>query len=89
MKDVPKIMTKDQCEKYTACEYWNIRRSQRFWSGGFTDQTIEQVLMQMLKVRGGLAHVRDITQAKVVHSLPQTVPVCDSLVILWCAFSDK
>ena len=37
--------------------------------------------MRMFKVRGGLAHGRGITstQANVVHSLPQTVPVCDSL----------
>ena len=36
----------------------------------------------MLKVRGGLAHGRGITtstQTNVVHSLRQTVPVCDSL----------
>ena len=82
MKDVPKIMAKDQYEKNTACGYWTIRRSHRFWYGGFTDQTIEQVLMRMFKVRGGLAHGRGITtstQAKVVHSLPQTIPVCDSL----------
>lgn len=82
MKELPKIMAKDQYEKYTACGYWTIRRSHRFWSGGFTDQTIEQVLMRMLKVRGGLAHGRGITtstQAKFVHALPQTVPVCDSL----------
>ena len=82
MKDVPKIMAKDQYEKCTACRYWTIRRSHRFWSGWFTDQTIEQVLMRMLKLRGGLVHGRGITtstQANDVHSLPQTVPVCDSL----------
>ena len=54
-------------------------------SGGFTDQTIEQMLIRMLKVRGGLAHGRGIIsyttcrQAKYVHFLLQTVPVCDSL----------
>ena len=73
---------KDLSTTNRTCEYWTIRRSHRFWSGGFTHQTIEQVLMRMFKVRGGLSHGHGITtstQAKVVHFLPQTVPVCDSL----------
>ena len=65
--------------RYTSCGYWPIRRNHRFWSGGFTDQTIEHaVLMRMLKSRGGLAHGRGInpahgrginpgTQAKLVY----------------------
>ena len=47
-----------------------IQRNHRLWSGGLTDQTIEQVLMHMLKARGGLAHGRDImqgTQARLVY----------------------
>lgn len=81
MKGLPKLMAKDQYEKYTACGYWIIRRSHRFWSGGFTNQTIEQVIMRMLKVCGGLIHGHGLTkstQAKVVKAVPQTVPVCDS-----------
>ena len=67
---------------YTTAGYWTIRRSNRFWSENFTDQTIEQVLMRMLKSRGGLAHggsVTASTQAKLVHIIPRAVPICGSL----------
>ena len=35
--------------------YWTVRWTNRFWSGNSTYQTIEQVLMIMIKSRGGLA----------------------------------
>lgn len=48
MKTLNALMAPDQYRKYTFNGFWTIRRSDRFWSGGFTDQTIEQVLMRML-----------------------------------------
>ena len=84
MKKLGERMEKEDFEKYTSSGYWTIRRSNRFWSGNFTDQTIEQVLMRMLKSRGGLAHGRGVTlstQSKMVHIFPQTVPICESLEI--------
>lgn len=59
-----------------------IRRSHRFWSGIFTDQTNEQVLMRNLKAPGGLAHGRGVTesmQAKFVHAIPRCIPICNAL----------
>ncbi|MES9880176.1 MAG: hypothetical protein ABW185_04765 [Sedimenticola sp.] len=82
MKKLSTIMSDVQYDQYARSGYWTIRRSDRFWSGIFTDQTIEQVLMRMLKTRGGLNHGRGITsstQSKMVHVMPQTVPVCESL----------
>ena len=82
MKTIPLTMTTPHYEQYITHGYWTIRRSHRFWSGNFTDQTIEQVLMRMLKTQGGLAHGRGITagtQSKFVHVLPKAVPICDSL----------
>lgn len=74
MKKLPEIMRQDQFQKFTGRGYFTIRRSHRFWSGNFTDQTIEQVLMGQLKAPGGLAHGRGhraCTQAKFVHVIPQ------------------
>ena len=82
MKKLPQIMSEAEFAKYTSRGYWTIRRSHRFWSGIFTDQTIEQTLMKMLKTRGGLAHGRGITpstQPKMVCILPQTTLPCASL----------
>lgn len=82
MKQLSTVMDEEQYANYTTSGYWTIRRSDRFWAGNFTDQTIEQVLMRMLKTRGGLKHGRGITsgtQSKMVHIIPRTVPVCESL----------
>ena len=49
-----KTLTPDQYQKYISNGFWTVQRSEMFWSGGFTDQTIEQVLMRMLKARGKL-----------------------------------
>ena len=48
----------------------------------FTDQTIEQFIMRMLKAPGGLAHGRgipDSTQTKCVHIMPRCIPICSYL----------
>lgn len=82
MKELQSIMSESQYKKFTSEGYWTIRRPDRFWCGVFTDQTIEQILMRMLKARGGIARGRGITastQAKMVHILPQTAPICESL----------
>ena len=82
MKELPDIMGKDQFMKFTEGGYFTIRRSDIFWNGNFTDQTIEQVLMRLLKAVGGVAHGRGITpstQARLVHTMPKCVPICNAL----------
>ena len=62
--------------------YFTIRRRDDFWSGNFSDQTIEQVLMRMLKTSGGMTHGRGITDStltKWVHALPRCLPICNAL----------
>lgn len=61
MKQLPHILSEEQFQKYTSEGYWTMRRSNRFLSGNFTDQTIEQVLMRMVKTRGGHAHGSGVT----------------------------
>ena len=34
--------------------YCTVRRTQQFWSGTITDMVIEQALMRLIKVNGGL-----------------------------------
>ncbi|KAG1653410.1 Alkaline phosphatase [Nymphon striatum] len=62
--------------------YFTIRRRDSFWGGNFYDQTIEQFLMRMLKISGGVTHGRGITDStlpKWFHALPRCVPICDAL----------
>jgi len=82
MYKLPEIMDPSQYQKLTTEGFFTVRRSNNFWSGSFTDQTIEQELMRMIKAPGGLAHGRGITpstQAKLVHVLPKCIPVCKAL----------
>ena len=56
--------------EYTSAGYLKIRRSNHFWSRNFTDLTIGQVFIRMLKYRGALVHGHGVTastQAKLVH----------------------
>ena len=82
MKNLPNVMGEAQFRSFTEDGYFTIRRTDKFWDGNFTDQTIEQVLMRMLKVPGGLAHgrgINDSTRTKWVHVIPRCIPICNSL----------
>ena len=46
-------------DEYALCSdkgYFTISRANEFWSCNFSDQTIEQYLMKMLKVSDGLTY---------------------------------
>ena len=82
MDDLSKKMSTDQFEQFTTSGYFTIRRSEHFWGGNFTDQTIEQELMRFLKTSGGMTQGSGITDSslmKWVHALQHTIPICDAL----------
>ena len=43
--------------------FHTVRRCSRFWSGLWTDLTIEQVMMRSIKSRGGLTRARGVTES--------------------------
>ena len=61
MKELP-INFPDLYAQFTHIGYHTVRRSNRFWSGIWTDFAIKQVLMRSLKIRGGLTCGRGMTQ---------------------------
>ncbi|CAH2098341.1 unnamed protein product [Euphydryas editha] len=63
MLNLEKIMTPEEFHSFTALGYFTIRRTDKFWSGIMSDQTIEQTLMRMFKSSGGLTHGRGITES--------------------------
>ena len=82
MESLQHVMSTDEYELFTEKGYFTIRRTDDFWAGNFSDQTIEQFLMRNLKSSGGITHGRGITDStltKWVHALPQCVPTCDAL----------
>jgi len=44
-------------ENFAAKGFYTIRRSDRFWASLWTDLIIEQVMMRVVKSRGGLTRV--------------------------------
>ncbi|GBN09828.1 hypothetical protein AVEN_224499-1 [Araneus ventricosus] len=50
-------------EKFTKDRYFTIRRTDKFWSGICSGQTIEQTLMKTMKGSGGLTRGRGIRES--------------------------
>ncbi|GBN07534.1 hypothetical protein AVEN_252904-1 [Araneus ventricosus] len=50
-------------EKFTKDGYFTIRRTDKFWSGIWSYQTIEGTLMKTMKRSGGLTRGRGITES--------------------------
>ena len=62
--------------------FHTVRRSERYWSGLWTDLTIEQVLMRSIKTRGGLTRGRGMTDTvrhQWVHTAHRTAAVHDAM----------
>lgn len=53
MHGLKEKMDPDEYNKFTKKAYFTSRRSNSFFSGIFSDQTIEQTLMRMMSVEGG------------------------------------
>ena len=82
MNSIAQVMPSEEYTLFSEKGYFTIHHANKFWSGNFSDQTIEQFLMRMLKTSGGMTHGRgisDSTLTKWVHALPHCVPLCDAL----------
>lgn len=82
MAKLEESMSATELQKFASDGCFTVRRSDKFWSGIATDQTIEQVLMRSMKSSGGLTHGRGIsasTLARWVHSMPATSRVIEAV----------
>lgn len=63
--DRSEIEEKEYIELYRfiTLGYFTIRRTNKFWSGVWTDMVIEQSLMRLMKSRGGITHGRGVTES--------------------------
>lgn len=59
-------MNPHQYERFTTEGFFTIRRTEKFWSGVWTDMTIEQVLMRAMKTQGGLTHGRGMSESVLI-----------------------
>ena len=51
---IPHKMPVEEYKLFTEKMYFTIRRTDKFWDGIFSEQTIEQFLMRQLKSLGGM-----------------------------------
>ena len=82
MERLEKLLPTEDFTKYISQGYFTIRRTDKFWAGIWTDMTIEQVLMKMMKVQGGLTRGRGITDSTLVYficALPPCIPIMEAL----------
>src|SRR6218665_1417365 len=82
MKSLELSMSVNEYTQFTEKGYFTVRRTNRFWSGNFTDQTIEQDLMRLFRLSGGMTRGRGITEStltKWTHSFPQYISICEGL----------
>src|SRR6218665_3367687 len=75
-------MSVNEYSQFTDKGYFTVRRTDRFWSGNVTDQTIEQDLMRLFKSSGGMTRgqgITDSTLTKWIHSFPQRISISEGL----------
>ena len=53
IEDLASRMDPDEYKKFTEQGFFTCRRTDKFYGGVFSDQTIEQTLMRSMKVAGG------------------------------------
>lgn len=63
MLELERKMDPLEYDKFTKKGYFTIRRTNKFWSGIWSDMTIEQVLMKSMKSYGGLTRGRGMTDS--------------------------
>lgn len=82
MMDLPSKLTPEEYCLFTTEGYFTMRRSDIFWTGVWSDMTIETTLMRGFKSRGGLTRGRGITDSvisKWILGTPATHDICISL----------
>lgn len=64
MENLPSKMTPEDYTKFVTSGYFLVQRSDRFWSGVWSDMTIETTLMQAFHSRGGVTQGRGVADSE-------------------------
>ena len=73
MMELYNIMPEKEYDQFKVQWYFTIRRSAKFWDGLFSDQTIEQFLMRLLKTSGGMTRSSGITDSTLMRCSHQFI----------------
>ncbi|KAJ8671046.1 hypothetical protein QAD02_002305 [Eretmocerus hayati] len=70
-------LTTDEYDKFVTKGFFTIGRSNKFRSGIFSDLTIEQILMKLMKTAGGLTHGRGLDESTITTWIATTISLLD------------
>ena len=79
MEDLEEKMPSEDFKNFSHNGYFTIRRTSEFWSGVWSDITIEQVLMRAMKTNGGQISNSRPTLGQWVRAVPLCIPMCEAL----------
>ncbi|KMQ84698.1 hypothetical protein RF55_17292 [Lasius niger] len=80
MSNFQQVMTVNEYQKFTENSYFTIRKSNKMTSRNWTDMTIEQTIMRLLKSEGRSTHGRGISDsvlARWILAMPTAYEVID------------
>ncbi|KAK3895921.1 hypothetical protein Pcinc_000394 [Petrolisthes cinctipes] len=89
MNSIEQVMASEEYKLFTAKGYFTIRRGSEFWSGNFSDQTIEQFLMRMLKTSPWRDDPWMRNNGQHLNQMADTSVNCDNAVQIGQAASSK
>lgn len=83
MKNIEVTMNPAEYSKFAKQGFFTIRRSHKFWSGIWSDMTVEQTLMRGLKIRGGVMRsgrgVKESVINKWIQGMPTAYHLCENM----------
>lgn len=82
MENLSSKLTAEQYNKFVNNSYITMRQSDRFWSGVWSDMTIETTLMRAFSGQGGMTRGRGVTNStlsKWVIGMSAIHDICTSL----------
>lgn len=74
------VMSPHEYQMFTTEGHFTIRRSDKKWAGIWTDMTVEQTLMRVMKVSGGLTHGRGINKEGVLARWVLGMPIAYEVI---------
>lgn len=88
MVKLVEVLTPEEYQQFVIQGFFTIRRTDEFWSGVWTDMVIEQDLMRILKIIGGLTQGRHFNEGNAAIFLSNTITVLDICkgVEIFCSY---
>lgn len=70
------IMSPQEYKKFAVDGHFTIRQTDKKWAGIWTDMNVEQTLMRVMKVSGGLTHGRGVNKEGVLAKMGSRYACC-------------